>query len=109
MKFTLYAGLAGLVALPAVLAQATISNNDVTAAVVVPDTYIVKFKANADGTKKKKYTDNLNAKAKKANKKGVVDTINLAGIDAAVVEIPASEIKALLESDQVSTLENAAR
>ncbi|KAK3987322.1 peptidase S8/S53 domain-containing protein [Cladorrhinum sp. PSN332] len=103
MKFTVYAGLAGLLALPTVLAQAKVANDNVSAAVVVPDSYIVKFKPNADAAKKKKYTDNINSK--KGKKKGVVESISVDGFEAAVVEVPASELKTLLESDLVEFVE----
>ncbi|KAK4225213.1 peptidase S8/S53 domain-containing protein [Podospora fimiseda] len=104
MKFTIYAGLAGLLALPTVLAQvASVANDGVSAAVTIPDTYIVKFKSNPDATKKKKYTDKINSK--KGGKKGVVESISVNGFDAAVVEIPPSELKTLLESDLVEYVE----
>ncbi|KAK4166890.1 peptidase S8/S53 domain-containing protein [Cladorrhinum sp. PSN259] len=103
MKFTVYAGLAGLLALPTVLAQAKVTNDNVSAAVVVPDSYIVKFKPNADANKKKKYTDNINNK--KGKKKGVIESISTDGFDAAVVEIPADQLPALLASDLVDFVE----
>ncbi|KAK4204619.1 peptidase S8/S53 domain-containing protein [Triangularia verruculosa] len=104
MKFTatLY-GLSGLLGLA--LAAVPIKNDGISADIVVPEKYIVKYKANADAGRKKKHESDVTSKAKKKNKKGVVETIDIDGLSGYVAEIPDSELKELRDSDLIEYIE----
>lgn len=103
MKFnaTIF-GLTGLLGLA--LAAVPIKNDGISADIVVPEKYIVKYKASADAGRKKKHESDITNKAKKKNKKGVVESINIDGLSGYVAEIPDSELKELRDSDLVSGL-----
>ncbi|VBB80739.1 Putative oryzin precursor [Podospora comata] len=104
MKFnaTLF-GLTGLLGLA--LAAVPIKNDGISADIVVPEKYIVKYKASADAGRKKKHESDITNKAKKKNKKGVVESINIDGLSGYVAEIPDSELKELRDSDLIEYIE----
>ncbi|KAK4641470.1 hypothetical protein QC761_0074380 [Podospora bellae-mahoneyi] len=96
-------GLTGLLGLA--LAAVPIKNDGISADIVVPEKYIVKYKANADAGRKKKHESDITNKAKKKNKKGVVESINIDGLSGYVAEIPDSELKQLRDSDLIEYIE----
>ncbi|KAK4663923.1 uncharacterized protein QC763_0080550 [Podospora pseudopauciseta] len=96
-------GLTGLLSLA--LAAVPIKNDGISADIVVPEKYIVKYKANADAGRKKKHESDITNKAKKKNKKGVVESINIDGLSGYVAEIPDSELKELRDSDLIEYIE----
>ncbi|KAK7421441.1 hypothetical protein QQX98_002139 [Neonectria punicea] len=104
MKFTAtLCSLTGLLGLA--LAAAPIKNADISADLVVPDKYIVTYKAGASSGSKKKHEEAITKKAKKSNRKGVVDAIDLGKLQGYVVEIPPSELKDIADSDLVDYIE----
>lgn len=102
MKFTIaFAGLAALLAAPLVLAGAQITNAGLAANLVVPDRYIVKYKDNVDPERRRKHEDDIDKKAKKSKRKGIVHTLNLKSLNGYVVEIPSEDVKDVTSSDLV--------
>ncbi|KAK0663411.1 peptidase S8/S53 domain-containing protein [Cercophora samala] len=95
--------LTGLLSLA--LAAVPITNDGISADIVVPEKYIIKYKANADAGRKKKHESDITNKAKKKNKKGVVESINIDGLSGYVAEIPDSELKELRDSDLIEYIE----
>lgn len=108
MKFSAtLCSLTGLLGLA--LAAAPIKNDGISADIVVPDKYIVTYKTGTDATERKNHENGITKKAKKKNKKGVVDTIDVGGLHAYVVEIPPSEVKDIANSNLVSNLQPFSR
>ncbi|KAK3313212.1 peptidase S8/S53 domain-containing protein [Apodospora peruviana] len=107
MRFaTTLLSLAALVGLPLALAGAPIKNANVKSSLVVPNSYIVTYKKNADPVKRKKHEAEVNKQAKKCNKAGIVRTICInGGLEAYVVEISPSEIGIVTKSDLVDYVE----
>ncbi|KAF7549538.1 hypothetical protein G7Z17_g6340 [Cylindrodendrum hubeiense] len=104
MKFTaVLCGFTGLFSLA--LAVAPVKNADISADIVVPDKYIVKYKSAAGSSNRKKHESDITKKAKKKNKKGVVNTISIDGFQGYVVEIPASELNDIANSDLIEYIE----
>ncbi|KAH6999385.1 peptidase S8/S53 domain-containing protein [Ilyonectria destructans] len=95
--------LTGLLGLA--LAAAPIKNDGISADIVVPDKYIVTYKTGTDATERKNHENGITKKAKKKNKKGVVDTIDVGGLHAYVVEIPPSEVKDITNSNLIEYIE----
>jgi len=104
MKFSATAlALAAFVGLPLALA-AEITNADVSSALVIKDKYIVTYKKDCDPAKKKKHQEEVNKKAKKYNKQGVIYSIDL-GNTGYVAEIDPRDIDTLTKSDLVDYIE----
>ncbi|KAH7137708.1 peptidase S8/S53 domain-containing protein [Dactylonectria macrodidyma] len=104
MKFT--ATLCGLAALLTLaVADAPIKNSDISADIVVPNKYIVTYKAGTDSTERKTHEGFITKKAKQKNKKGVVDTISIGKFQGYVVEIPPSELQDITKSKLVDYVE----
>ncbi|KAK4185640.1 peptidase S8/S53 domain-containing protein [Podospora australis] len=104
MKFTAtLCSLAGLLGLA--LAAVPIANDGISADVVVPDKFIIKYKTNVDAARKKKHQNDLTAKAKKKNKKGVTDTIDIAGLSGYIAELSPSELNDIKNSDIIEYIE----
>lgn len=102
MKFTItVAGLAALLSAPLVLAGAQITNAGLAANLVVPDRYIVKYKDNVDPGKRRKHEDDIDKKAKTSKKKGILNTLNLKGLNGYVVEMSSEDIKDVTSSELV--------
>uniref|UniRef100_A0A0D2XXS6 Uncharacterized protein n=1 Tax=Fusarium oxysporum (strain Fo5176) TaxID=660025 RepID=A0A0D2XXS6_FUSOF len=96
-------GLTGLVGLA--LSQAIIKNSGVDSAAVVPDSYIVMYKPNMKSGSKQKHEHTITSKAKTKGKEGVIENINLGGFQGYIAEIPASELKDVINSDLVAYIE----
>jgi len=102
MKFTIaVAGVASLLAAPLVFAGAQITNAGLAADLVVPGRYIVKYKNKVDPERRIKHEDDIDKKAKKANKKGILHRFNLKGLSGYVVEIPSEDMKDVTSSELV--------
>ncbi|EWY97176.1 hypothetical protein FOYG_05650 [Fusarium oxysporum NRRL 32931] len=96
-------GFTGLVGLA--LSQAIIKNSGVDSAAVVPDSYIVMYKPNMKSGSKQKHEHTITSKAKTKGKEGVIENINLGGFQGYIAEIPASELKDVINSDLVAYIE----
>jgi hypothetical protein len=83
------------------LAQVKIQNANVEPDLVIPNSYIIKYKPDASVTKKKKHEEIINEKAKNKGKEGVVNNIDIGGFKGYIAEIPSSELKEIIESDLV--------
>ena len=93
---TLLCGLAASTTLSLAAAVAPIKNEGVLASLVIPDTYIVKYKASADILGCKDHEKDVDARAKKANKKGILGNFNMPGLQGYIAEISPSELADLL-------------
>lgn len=106
MKFSAtFLTLAAFVGLPVVLADAQIKNLNVASNLVVKDSYIVTFKKGADPAKKKKHQEDLNKRAKKNKKSGVVSNLDIADYSGYVAEVTGDDLQAILKSDVVDFVE----
>ncbi|KAM5350432.1 hypothetical protein ACJ41O_006937 [Fusarium nematophilum] len=104
MKFTAtLCGLTGLLSLT--LAVAPIRNADLSAELTVPNKYIVTYKTGTSSGSRKKHEQDITKQAKKKNKKGVVDDINLGALQGYIVEISPSELTDIVNSDLVDYIE----
>ncbi|KAK5662680.1 hypothetical protein OQA88_8596 [Cercophora sp. LCS_1] len=100
-----FTSLAALLVLPFVLADVVISNADVSADIVVPDQYIVKYKDNADSGKKKKHEEDVDKKAKERKKKGLRAKYDIPGLSGYTAEIAEADLKTILSSELVESVE----
>jgi subtilisin family serine protease len=89
-------GLAASITLPLTAALAPIKNEGVLADLVIPDTYIVKYKPSADILGCKDHEKDVDARAKKANRKGIVGNFDMPGLQGYIAEISPSELADLL-------------
>jgi hypothetical protein len=80
-------GLAASITLPLTAALAPIKNEGVLADLVIPDTYIVKYKPSADILGCKDHEKDVDARAKKANRKGIVGNFDMPGLQGYIAEI----------------------
>ncbi|KAF5722007.1 alkaline protease 1 [Fusarium mundagurra] len=104
MKFTgALCGLAALLSLA--VADAPIKNSDISADIVVPNKYIVTYRAGTDSAEREAHEGIITKKAKQKNKKGVVDTISIGNYQGYVVEIPKSELQDITKSKLVQYVE----
>jgi subtilisin family serine protease len=104
MKFTAtLCGLTGLLSLA--LAAAPVKNADLSAELTVPNKYIVTYKTGTSSGSRKKHEEDITKKAKKKNKKGVVDAIDLGALQGYVAEIPPSELPDIVNSNLVDYIE----
>ncbi|KAH7174953.1 peptidase S8/S53 domain-containing protein [Fusarium flagelliforme] len=87
------------------LAQVKVQNANVEPDLVIPNSYIIKYKPDASATNKKKHEKVINNKAKNKGKEGVVNNIDLDGFKGYIAEIPSSELKAVTDSDLVESVE----
>ncbi|KAF5579846.1 endopeptidase K [Fusarium pseudocircinatum] len=86
------------------LAQVKVQNADVEPQLVVPNSYIIKYKSKASSSNKKKHEEVIHKKAKSKGKEGIVEDIDLDGFTGYVAEIPSSELHEVIDSDLVSGL-----
>ncbi|KAF5234463.1 hypothetical protein BFJ70_g13511, partial [Fusarium oxysporum] len=81
------------------LAQAKVQNANIEPELVVPNSYIIKYKSKASSSSKKKHEKAIHKKAKSKGKEGIVDNIDLDGFKGYVAEIPSSELQEVIDSD----------
>jgi hypothetical protein len=98
---TLLLGFATSIALPLASATAPIKNDGVLAELVIPDTYIVKYKADVDILGRKKHEEDVASWARLASKKGIFDKFDVPGLQGYVAEISPSELVNLTACDLV--------
>ncbi|KAF5712297.1 endopeptidase K [Fusarium mundagurra] len=87
------------------LAQVKVQNADIEPQLVVPNSYIIKYKQKASSSSKKKHEDAVHKKAKSKGKEGIVENIDLDGFKGYVAEIPSSELQQVIDSDLVDYIE----
>ncbi|KAG5665052.1 hypothetical protein KAF25_008786 [Fusarium avenaceum] len=87
------------------LGQAKVQNVDVEPELVVPNSYIIKYKPGVSSSRKAKHEEIVHEKARSKGKEGVVDNIDLDGFKGYVAEIPSSELQAITDSDLVDYVE----
>ncbi|PNP78664.1 hypothetical protein FNYG_08010 [Fusarium nygamai] len=87
------------------LAQVKVQNADVEPQLVVPNSYIIKYKSKASSSSKKKHEEVIHKKAKSKGKEGIVENIDLDGFKGYVAEIPSSELQEVIDSDLVDYIE----
>jgi hypothetical protein len=87
---------------PLSLGQAKVQNANIEPELVVPNSYIIKYKPGVSSRSKINHEAAIHKKAKSKGKVGVVDNIDLNGFKGYVAEIPTSELKAVIDSDLVS-------
>ncbi|KAF5567568.1 endopeptidase K [Fusarium phyllophilum] len=87
------------------VAQVKVQNADLEPQLVVPNSYIIKYKPKASSSSKKKHEDAVHKKAKSKGKEGIVENIDLDGFKGYVAEIPSSELQQVIDSDLVDYIE----
>ncbi|KAH7165065.1 peptidase S8/S53 domain-containing protein [Fusarium sp. MPI-SDFR-AT-0072] len=87
------------------LAQAKVQNANIEPELVIPNSYIIKYKSKASSSNKKKHEEAIHKKAKSKGKEGIVDNIDLDGFKGYVAEIPSSELQEVIDSDLVDYIE----
>ncbi|KAI1009721.1 hypothetical protein LB504_002971 [Fusarium proliferatum] len=87
------------------LAQVKVQNANVEPQLVVPNSYIIKYKSKASSSSKKKHEEVIDKKAKSKGKEGIVENIDLDGFKGYVAEIPSSELQEVIDSDLVDYIE----
>ena len=87
------------------LAQVKVQNADIEPQLVVPNSYIIKYKSKASSCNKKKHEESSHKKANSKGKEGIVENIDLDGFKGYVAEIPSSELQEVIDSDLVSLFE----
>lgn len=102
MKLTALCRLLGLIAVPLTLAAALVVNDQVPAGLVVPDQYIVAYKADVPPSRRKSHEDEFDGRARKGNMLGLRHRIDMPSLQGYVIQLPISELKALSECDLVS-------
>ncbi|CVK91821.1 probable endopeptidase K [Fusarium mangiferae] len=100
LSLLLLAELVGLT-----LAQVKVQNANVEPQLVVPNSYIIKYKSKASSSSKKKHEEVIHKKAKSKGKEGIVENIDLDGFKGYVAEIPSSELQEVIDSDLVDCIE----
>ncbi|KAK3386156.1 peptidase S8/S53 domain-containing protein [Podospora didyma] len=106
MKFTTtIASLAALIAIPLALADVPITNEGISAEIVVADKYIVKYKAGVDATKKKQHEDAITFSARNSTKAGVTLKLDIDGFSGYVAELTPAEVKSLTTSSLIEYIE----
>ncbi|KAI1052838.1 hypothetical protein LB506_010144 [Fusarium annulatum] len=87
------------------LAQVKVQNANVEPELVVPNSYIIKYKPKLSSSSKKKHEEFIHKKAKSKGKEGIVENIDLDGFKGYVAEIPSSELQEVMDSDLASSSE----
>ncbi|GAB1318031.1 Subtilisin-like protease 9 [Madurella fahalii] len=108
MKLTALCGLVGLITTslaPLALAAALLENDQVPPELVVPDQYIVAYKADVVPSKRKDHEDDFDSRARKGNMLGLLGRIDIPGLQGYVIQMPSSEVKALSECDLIDYIE----
>ncbi|EWZ28200.1 peptidase S8/S53 domain-containing protein [Fusarium oxysporum Fo47] len=95
-----FTGLAGLA-----LGKAVIQNIGVNDEVVVPNSYIIIYKSSATPRDRKKHEEAINKKAKGNGKEGIIETIELDGFNGYIAKMTSSELKDVVNSDLVASIE----
>lgn len=88
---------------PLALGAAPIKNDGLLADLLIPDTYIVKYKSDVDYIRRKGHEEDVDGKARNANRKGIFDKFNIPGLQGYVAEVPPSELMLLTNCDLVSS------
>ncbi|KAH6847800.1 serine protease [Chaetomium sp. MPI-CAGE-AT-0009] len=107
MHFITLLGLATSIASPIASAVAPIRNDGVSEDLVIPDTYIVRYKPktsiDVSGIiKHEAYVDDM---AKKAHKKGIFNRFDIPGLQGYVAEISPAELSNLTASELIDYVE----
>ncbi|KAH6991626.1 hypothetical protein EDB82DRAFT_473474 [Fusarium venenatum] len=72
---------------------------------VIPNSYIITYKSSATPGGRKKHEETINKKAKSNGKEGVIETIDLDGFKGYVAKITSSELKDVVNSNLVASIE----
>jgi len=102
---TLFVGFATSVAFPLASAVAPIRNDGVLAELVIPNTYIVKYKANGDVLGRTEHEEDVDSRAKNASMRGIFDKFDVPGLQGYVAEISPSELGNLTACDLIEFIE----
>ncbi|KXX76973.1 Subtilisin-like protease 9 [Madurella mycetomatis] len=105
MKLTTLCHLLGLIAAPLTLAAALVVNDQVPSELVVPNQYIVAYKADAPPSRRKDHENEVDGRAKKGNMLGLRHRIDMPGLQGYIIQIPISEVAALSECDLIDYIE----
>jgi hypothetical protein len=104
MKLTaIFVGVLATITFPLALSAAPIKNDGLLADLLVPDTYIVKYKSNVDAIKRKGHEEDIDNRARNASRRGIFDKFTLPGLQGYVAEVPPSQLILLTDCDLVST------
>ncbi|EAQ83682.1 hypothetical protein CHGG_10086 [Chaetomium globosum CBS 148.51] len=79
-------------------------NNEVPEDLVIPDTYIIRYKPSLDVLRRLQHEEDIDRMAKKDEKRGIFDRFDIPGLQGYVAEISPSELKNLTECDLKDTI-----
>lgn len=86
-------------------AGALVRNDDVPEDLVIPDTYIIRYKPSLDVLRRLQHEEDVDRMAKEGQKRGIFNRFDIPGLQGYVAEVSPSELKNLTECDLVSACE----
>ncbi|EWZ29065.1 peptidase S8/S53 domain-containing protein [Fusarium oxysporum Fo47] len=93
-----FSGLAGLALGKAV-------NQNIDDELVVPNSYIIIYKSSVTPSDRKKHEEAITKKAKSNGKEGIIETIEPDGFKGYIAKMTSSELKDVVNSDLVASIE----
>jgi hypothetical protein len=93
--------LLAIITFPLVLGAAPIKNDGLIADLLIPDTYIVKYKTNVDSIRRTAHEEDIDSRARNASRRGIFDKFNIPGLQGYAAEVPPSELILLTDCDLV--------
>ncbi|KAL2192942.1 serine protease [Corynascus similis CBS 632.67] len=96
---TLFLGLVTSIVFPVASALAPIRNAGVLEELVVPDTYIIKYKANVNAQWKDDHEQRIASTAINGGGRGVLETFNVLGLQGYIAKMSASDLDHLRDND----------
>ncbi|KAG7285005.1 hypothetical protein NEMBOFW57_009623 [Staphylotrichum longicolle] len=97
--------MSSFIGFPLALGAAPIKNDGLLADLLIPDTYIVKYKPNVGSIRRKSHEEDIDGKARNASRKGIFDKFTIPGLQGYVAEIPPSELILLTDCDLIDYIE----
>ncbi|KAL2174084.1 serine protease [Thermothelomyces heterothallicus CBS 202.75] len=102
---TIFLCLATLITFPVTSAVAPIRNDRVLDELVVPDTYIVKYKNGIDTLGRNKHENDVNSRARKGSRRGILGRFDVAGLRGYVAQLSALDLDTLASFDLIDYIE----
>ncbi|AEO59624.1 serine protease [Thermothelomyces thermophilus ATCC 42464] len=94
-----------LIAFPGTSAVAPIRNDRVLDELVVPDTYIVKYKNGIDTLGRNEHEKDVNSRARKGSRRGILGRFDVAGLRGYVAELSTLDLDTLASFDLIDYIE----
>ncbi|KAH6623127.1 peptidase S8/S53 domain-containing protein [Chaetomium tenue] len=80
-------------------------NNEVPEDLVIPDTYIIRYKPSLDVLRRLQHEEDVDRMAKNDAKRGIFDKFDIPGLQGYAAEISPSELKNLTECELIDLIE----